>query len=143
MKSDFPRTNKPCLIGLFETHYVTETHFGMLCGSHRIFRMLMPGGTSLKVIWRMVILRRGMNSKRESEQRESSKLPNLHLQKNKNKSIQESLGPECSNLSPAKEFSECRAMANLTCHRAVAFSAAAKSFRPESSPRLLDPHKNP
>ena len=25
MKSDFPRTNKLCLIGLFETHYVTET----------------------------------------------------------------------------------------------------------------------
>ena len=25
MKSDFPRTNKLCLIGLFETHYVTAT----------------------------------------------------------------------------------------------------------------------
>lgn len=33
----------------------------------------------------MVILRRGMNSKRESEQREDSKLSNLHLQKKKKK----------------------------------------------------------
>lgn len=65
---------------------------GTLCGSHRIFCMLMSVETSFKVIWLTVILRRGTNSKRESEQRESSKLPNLHLQKIKTKVHKKLLG---------------------------------------------------
>lgn len=94
MKSNFPKTNKPI------SHQLLRHIFGTLCGPQIIFCMFMHCGlTSPRVVWLMVILRRGMNSKRESEQREDSKLSNLHLQKKKkrerkNKSILEILGPE-------------------------------------------------
>lgn len=137
MKSDFPRTNKPCLISYWDI-------LGTLCGPYRICFMLMHGGpTSPRVIWLMVILRSGKNTRGKVSKERAATYLTCTCKKRKNKSIQEILGLECNNLSLSEEFSECRFMANLTCHRAVAFFAAAKSLRPECFPRLLDPHKNP
>lgn len=106
--------------------------------------MLTHGGpTSPRVIWLMVILRSGKNTRGKVSKERAATYLTCTCKKGKNKSIQEIRGLECNNLSLSEEFSECRFMANLTCHRAVAFLVAAKSLWPEFFPRLLDPHKNP
>lgn len=85
------------------SHRLLRHIFGTLCRRQRIFCVLMHGGpTSARVIWLMVILRRGMNIMRESEQGEGNcQTIQPPLAKKREKSIQEILGPEYNNLSPS------------------------------------------
>lgn len=128
------------------SHQLLRHIFGTRCGCQRIFCVLMYGGpTSTRVIWLMGLVRRGMNSRRESEQGEGNGhtiQPPL-AKREKKKVYKKFLGQSATISHHLKNLVNSGLWQIQPVTRAVAFFAAAKSFWPELLPRLLDPHKNP